>query len=108
MNIQETTITAYTFTVSESEMRAAIENPELFASQFKAVLNGAVNGGGHRIVEIASGRGTALKRYPKGKNGRGKKNAGLGTKPCLVCGRVIAEKYMALHVAKKHPDAKAE
>lgn len=104
MQIQPTTVKAFTLTLTDSELRAAITNPQSLVSHFKAALNGAFDD------EPAT---TAPK--PEGKRGRpkgGKGNikpttptSGPETNRCSVCGRDIAAKYMQVHMRKTHKNA---
>lgn len=116
MNIQQITITGYQFTLTESEIRAAIADPHSVTSLFKAALNGAFeNGGGNGVVNHSKLDAQGRRKHSYGRNYPKDKRGATGTRiakqsringstrmPCEICGRQIARKYMPLHMSKKH------
>jgi len=101
MNIQSTTVKAYTLTITHDEAIAAIADPTLITSRLKAAVHGAFDGDESSVdISPKNFRGGVRKGgSPKGKTGKGK----FAKIPCPICSKPIAESKMQYHVDHKHP-----
>lgn len=117
MQIKPVTLRAFEFTLTEPELRDAIANPQVILPRFKAALNGAFDDPS-APTPVISGDGRIVDeshplRYgnsPKGKRAvarRGQSDARV-KKPCSVCGKPIAAKFMKIHLSRKHTEVVAE
>lgn len=109
------TITEYTLTLSEADAQAALADPFSFGEQIAERLRPhlpAVNGNGKRPKPKASQQfhfSRKAKAGPKAKAATKKgvrpASASLQRVSCPQCGQEIAQKYLNLHLAKKHSAA---
>ncbi|MCC6192091.1 MAG: hypothetical protein IT318_23930 [Anaerolineales bacterium] len=119
------TITEYTLTLSEADARQALDDPYTFAAALVERLRPhltAENGSGRKYAKpkpasqlrppakprtpaLAGGaRGGGVSRKPNGRGPKAKtaKRTGLQRVRCPHCSQEIAQKYLNLHLAKKH------
>lgn len=116
MHIRPTTIQAYTFTLTESERLAAIDDPSELVAQLKSAGAEHKNGGGtgekvkaarkprRTRTTIAKARKQFKVRRASGRR-KAKAAAGLPKRECPECKRMITEKYFDLHTRTKHSGA---
>ena len=110
MNITSTTIKAYNLILTESEMRAAIDQPASLVGILRTALHGGFDDGDQPTFVEAKHHSAIKQRkarnYPKD-SGSISPHSGRAKQSCSVCHRMIAKKFMTIHMQKKHPGEKA-
>lgn len=103
------TITEYTLTLSEADAQQALADPFSFGEQIAERLRPhlpAQNGNGRKYAKPKPASQFRFTRKAKaGPKAKTAKRTGLQRVSCPQCGQEIAQKYLNLHLAKKHSAA---